>query len=254
MFHIFRSKMNPSLILWLKISAFFKIKNEFFFFLKLLPFLFVWDEIKDSSKTLILDFSRRSNQMHAHLLHKFPSMSSLTVCTQLHFNPNTFGISTVFSYSINDFQLRANLTQGNPVQLALRIHGKQGSYVNAFEHDDSWHSVCVSWSQDDGSWALYARGHVVSRGNGMNCNNDSISPDSVFIIGQGQNGSFESNDAFSGRITNLHIWDRILSSCEILTMENECSTISSGLVYKWSEPLLGIEDQMWGENPCQGTV
>uniref|UniRef100_A0A096M0M3 Adhesion G protein-coupled receptor D2 n=1 Tax=Poecilia formosa TaxID=48698 RepID=A0A096M0M3_POEFO len=182
----------------------------------------------------ILDFSRRSDQMHAHLLHKFPSMSSLTVCTQLHFSANTFGISTVFSYSINDFQLRANLTQGNPVQLALRIHSKQGPYANAFEHDDSWHSVCVSWSQDDGSWALYAHGHVVSRGNGMNCNNDSISPDSFFIIGQGQNGSFESNDAFSGRITNLHIWDRVLSSCEILTMENDCSTISSGLVFKWT--------------------
>ncbi|XP_014850146.1 PREDICTED: adhesion G-protein coupled receptor D2-like [Poecilia mexicana] len=207
---------------------------------------------KHSSKTLILDFSRRSDQMHAHLLHKFPSMSSLTVCTQLHFSANTFGISTVFSYSINDFQLRANLTQGNPVQLALRIHSKQGPYANAFEHDDSWHSVCVSWSQDDGSWALYAHGHVVSRGNGMNCNNDSISPDSFFIIGQGQNGSFESNDAFSGRITNLHIWDRVLSSCEILTMENDCSTISSGLVFKWSEPLLEIEDQMWGESPCQG--
>ncbi|XP_032428122.1 adhesion G-protein coupled receptor D2 isoform X1 [Xiphophorus hellerii] len=207
---------------------------------------------KNSSKTLILDFSRRSDQMHAHLLRKFPSMSSLTVCTQLHFNLNTSGISTVFSYSINNFQLRANLTQGNPVQLALRTHGKQGPYVNAFEHDGSWHSVCVSWSQDDGSWALYTHGHVVSRGNGMNCSNDSISPDSFFIIGHGQNGSFESNDAFSGRITNLHIWDRVLSSCEILTMENECSTISSGLVFKWSEPLLEIEDQMWEESPCQG--
>ncbi|XP_054914737.1 adhesion G-protein coupled receptor D2 isoform X2 [Poeciliopsis prolifica] len=207
---------------------------------------------KNSSKTLILDFSRRSNQMHGQLQHTFPSMSSLTVCTQLHFKPNTFGISTVFSYSINDFQLQANLTQGNPVQLALRIHGKQGPYVNAFEHDDSWHSVCVSWSQDDGSWALYAHGHVVSRGIGMNCNNDSISLNSVFIIGQGQDSSFESNDAFSGRITNLHIWDWVLSSCEILAMENECSTISSGLVFKWSELLLETDDQMWGESPCQG--
>ncbi|KAM4739143.1 adhesion G protein-coupled receptor D2 isoform 2-T2 [Anableps anableps] len=210
---------------------------------------------KNSAKTLILDFSRRLDRTHAHLLHKFPSMSSLTVCTQLRFNPNSSGISTIFSYSVNDFQLRANLTQGKPVQLALLIHGKQGPYVKAFEHDDSWHSVCVSWSQDGGGWVLYAHGHVISSGNDTN-SNDSISPNGSFIIGQGQNGgSFKSNDAFSGSITDLHIWDRVLSSCEILTMENECSIISSGLLLKWSETLLEIEvnlRKLWGKSPCQG--
>ncbi|XP_047230368.1 adhesion G-protein coupled receptor D2 isoform X4 [Girardinichthys multiradiatus] len=210
---------------------------------------------KDSSMILILDFSRSSNQTYVRLLHKFPSMSSVTICTQLRFNPNSFGISTIFSHSVNDFQLRANLAQGRPVQLALLIHGKQGSYVEAFEHDYSWHSVCVSWSQDGRRWALYAHGHLVSSGNGVNSNDDIIGPNGSFILGERQNGgSFMSNDSFRGNITELHIWDRVLSSCEILTMENECSTISSGLVLRWSEASLEIEgslERLQGNSPCQ---
>ncbi|MEQ2191651.1 hypothetical protein XENOCAPTIV_000615 [Xenoophorus captivus] len=210
---------------------------------------------EDSSMILILDFSRSSDRTYARLLHKFPSMSSVTICTQLRFNPNSFGISTIFSYSVNDFQLRANLAQGRPVQLALLIHGKQGSYAEAFEHDDSWHSVCVSWSQDGGRWALYAHGHLVSIGNGVNSNDDIIGPNGSFILGERQNGdSFLSNDSFRGSITELHIWDRVLSSCEILTMENECSTISSGLVLRWSEASLEIEvslRRLQGKSPCQ---
>ncbi|MEQ2291543.1 hypothetical protein AMECASPLE_014346, partial [Ameca splendens] len=176
---------------------------------------------------LILDFSRSSDRTYARLLHKFPSMSSL----------------------------RANLAQGRRVQLALLIHGKQGSYAEAFEHDDSWHSVCVSWSQDGGRWALYAHGHLVSIGNGVNSNDDIIGPNGSFILGERQNGdSFLSNDSFRGSITDLHIWDRVLSSCEILTMENECSTISSGLVLRWSEASLEIEvslRRLQGKSPCQ---
>ncbi|KAK5616623.1 hypothetical protein CRENBAI_004182 [Crenichthys baileyi] len=213
---------------------------------------------KNSSMILILDFSSSLDGTYARLLHKFPSMSSVTICTQLRFNPNSFGISTIFSYSINDFQLRANLAQGRPVQLALLIHGKQGSYAEAFEHDDSWHSVCVSWSQDGGRWALYAHGHMVSSGNGVNSNDDIIGPNGSFILGERQNGgSFMSNDSFRGSITDLHIWDRVLSTCEILTMEKECSTISSGLVLRWSEASLEIEvslRRLQGKSPCQGTV
>ncbi|XP_005730434.1 adhesion G-protein coupled receptor D2-like [Pundamilia nyererei] len=101
--------------------------------------------ITTSSKTLILNFTGRSNRTHARLRYSFPSMGSLTVCTLLRFNPHCSGHSTVFSYSIpsyiNEFQLRANLNQGKPVQLALLVHGIHGPYHDAFNYDDSWHSA-----------------------------------------------------------------------------------------------------------------
>lgn len=222
----------------------------------------MWGESKGSSKTLILKFSGRSDRKHARLLHKFPSMGSVTVCTRLRFDPNCFGISTIFSYSIqsyiNEFQLRANLIQGKLVQLALLVHGMHGPYQEAFDHDESWHSVCVSWSQNGGRWALFTHGLEVSRGDGLN-SFDSIGHDGLFIIGQEQDtfgGSFKKDESFSGSITELHIWDRVLNSSEIYTMEKQCSPISSGLVYKWSGAAMEIESsltKLWRDSPCQGT-
>ncbi|XP_054871865.1 adhesion G-protein coupled receptor D2 isoform X2 [Amphiprion ocellaris] len=215
------------------------------------------------TKTQILNFTGRSDRKHARLLHKFPSMGSVTVCTYVRFDPHCFGISTIFSYSIqsfiNEFQLRANLTQGRRVQLALLVHGIHGRYQEAFDHDDSWHSVCVSWSQKGGRWAIYTHGRVISKGEGLN-STDSIGPDGLFIIGQEQDtfgGSFKADESFSGSITELHIWDRVLNSSEIFTMEKECSPISSGLVFKWSGAAMEIEPSLstlCGDSPCQGNL
>ncbi|XP_030583592.1 adhesion G-protein coupled receptor D2 isoform X2 [Archocentrus centrarchus] len=215
-----------------------------------------------SSKALILNFTRRSNRKHTRLLYKFPSMGSLTVCTLLRFNPNCFGNSTVFSYSIqsyiNEFQLRANLIQDKPVQLALLVHGIHGPYQEAFNYDESWHSVCVSWNQNGGRWAIYTPGRAVSSGEGLN-GTDSIGPDGLFIIGQEQDtfgGSFKKDNSFSGSITELHIWNRVLNSSEISSMEKKCSPVSSGLVFKWSEAAMEIETsltKLWSDNPCRGS-
>ncbi|KAM6938184.1 adhesion G protein-coupled receptor D2 [Lycodopsis pacificus] len=222
----------------------------------------VMTHLTSSLETLILEFAGRSDRKHARLLHKFPSMDSVTVCTHVRVDPNSFGISTIFSYSIqsyiNEFQLRVNLVKGKLVQLALLVHGVHGPYQEAFDQDDSWHSVCVSWSQNFGRWALFTHGLVVSRGEGLSSN--SIGPDGLFIIGQEQDtfgGSFKKDESFSGSITELYIWDRVLNNSEIYTMEKECSPISSGLVFKWSGSAMEIESSLttlWKDIPCQGNV
>uniref|UniRef100_A0A8C4DID0 Pentraxin family member n=1 Tax=Dicentrarchus labrax TaxID=13489 RepID=A0A8C4DID0_DICLA len=214
-----------------------------------------------TSQKRVTEYKMGLTMKHARLLHKFPSMGSVTVCTRLRFDPNCFGFSTIFSYSIksfiNEFQLRANLIQGKPVKLALLVHGTHGPYEDTFDHDDSWHSVCVSWSQNGGRWALFTDGIVVSRGDSLK-SSDAIGRDGHFIIGQEQDtfgGSFKKDESFSGSITELHIWDRVLNSSEIYAMEKDCSPISSGLVFKWSEIAMDIDSsltRLWRVNPCQG--
>uniref|UniRef100_A0A3B4A9Z3 Pentraxin family member n=1 Tax=Periophthalmus magnuspinnatus TaxID=409849 RepID=A0A3B4A9Z3_9GOBI len=209
-----------------------------------------------------ISFAGRSDTKSARLKHKFTSMDSMTVCTRLRFDPNCFGISTVYSYSIpsciNEFQLRANLIKAKPVQLALMVHGIHGPYHEAFEHDSSWHSVCVSWSQNGGHWAIFANGTSVSKGDGLHSSNRT-GPDGLFVIGQEQDtfgGSFKKHESFSGSITELHVWDRELTRDEILNMENQCSPLLSGLVFKWSEEALEIESTVTKlkDRICQGTI
>lgn len=212
-------------------------------------------------KTLIMEFAGRTDRKHARLRHTFSSMDAVTVCTRVRFDPDCFGISTIFSYSIksniNEFQLRGHLVKGKPVQLALLVHGAYGPYQDAFHHDGSWHSVCVSWNQSGGRWALFTHGQFVSEGEGLS--SGSIGPDGLFIIGQEQDtfgGSFKKDESFSGSITELYIWDRVLNASEMKSMEKECSPISSGLVFKWNASAMEIETtltKLWKDIPCRGT-
>ncbi|KAM9479478.1 adhesion G protein-coupled receptor D2 isoform 2-T2 [Salvelinus alpinus] len=220
----------------------------------------VMTHLKSSADTLILEFDGRSDVKNARLLHKFPAMCEVTVCTRVRFDPTCYGFSTVFSYSIqsfiNEFQLRARLIQGQPIQLALLVHGMHGPYQEAFRHDGSWHSLCVSWSRHGGHWALFANGRPVNRGDSLYSAGD-VGPDGHFILGQEQDsfgGSFKSAESFSGSLTQLHIWERVLNDSEIHTMEKECSPASSGLVFKWSATVLEVESslkRLWGDSPCQ---
>lgn len=210
---------------------------------------------------MILEFVGRSNRKSARLLHKFHSMAAVTICTLLRFDTNASGSSTVFSYStrsnIDELQLRANLVKGRSVHLALLVHGVLGPFEEAFAHDNSWHPVCVSWSQDGGRWSLYADRLSVARGDGLN-STDSIGSDGLFIIGQEQTtfgGSFKEEESFSGSITELYIWDKVLHSHEIETMAMTCLPVSSRLVFNWSGATVEIESSLANrriENPCRG--
>ncbi|KAJ8384537.1 hypothetical protein AAFF_G00204520 [Aldrovandia affinis] len=227
----------------------------------------VWIEGMDMThkngafESLILEFSGRTNRKHARLLQQFPNMQSVTVCAHVQFDPSCYGFSTVFSYSIpsfiNEFQLRANIIHRKPIQLALLVHGLHEPYSVAFENDGRWHFVCVSWTQEKGQWVITADGLVVGHGENLYPSAD-IGRDGLFIIGQEQDtfgGSFRSDESFSGNITRLHIWDRVLNTSEIHTLEEECSLILPGLFYKWNSSALEIEPSLrrhLGISPCQG--
>lgn len=214
-----------------------------------------------SSQTLVLELTGHSDS-YPRLVPKFQLMDSMTICVRLRFDPKGPGVSTIYSYSsphIGVFQLRAQLIQGKLVQFALLVHGIHSRYEDGFTLDGSWHSVCVTWSQNGGRWALYTDGLVVSRGDGMN-SSSGVGPDDLFIIGQQHDAfgdSIRKNESFSGNITELHIWNRVLNSSEISTMEKTCFPFSSGLVLKWSEVVFEEESsliKMWIDNPCQGMV
>lgn len=137
------------------------------------------------------------------------------------------------------------------------MRGVLGPFEEAFDHDNSWHSVCISWSRDGGRWSLYADGLSVARGDGLN-STDSIGSGGLFIIGQEQTtfgGSFREEASFSGSITELYVWDRVLHSHEIKTMAKTCLPISSRLVFNWSGATRKVESSLANrriENPCRG--
>ncbi|XP_060732735.1 adhesion G-protein coupled receptor D2 [Tachysurus vachellii] len=210
--------------------------------------------------TLILEFLDTRKLHFARLLHKFSSMTAVTVCAHLHFSPTCHGPSTVFSYSIlsfiDEFQLRARVMPNQSIQLALLVHGQHGPFISVFANDDGWHSVCVSWTGNGGKWTISVDGQEVRRGISL-YSSGYIRGGGIFIIGQEQDefgSSFKSDEALCGSITQLHMWDQVLDAREIQTMEKECSLIPSGLLFRWSISGLEMTPSLkthWGYIQCQ---
>ncbi|KPP61910.1 putative G-protein coupled receptor 144, partial [Scleropages formosus] len=214
-------------------------------------------DIKDGFDTLIVEFPDQSDSDRIRVLWKFPSLSAVTVCTQIQLDPTFHGFSTIFSYStqsfLKEFQLQANVTHGEAVKLSLLVHGEDGPYVEAFDNDGSWHLVCVSWTGVGGKWYISADGRLRDQGEGLYLSGD-IGSDGVLVIGQKQDVSSRGM-SFTGNITQLNVWDRVLSPNEIHTMEKQCSLIFSGLFFKWNFSALAIDPSLkshWGDILCKG--
>ncbi|XP_060685540.1 adhesion G-protein coupled receptor D2 [Hemiscyllium ocellatum] len=198
----------------------------------------------------ILTFSGRTDTKYAKLLKQFPQLHSVTVCAQVQFDSNYVGVSTVFSYSvpsfINEFQLRANIVQGQHIQLALLVHGVHSPYSQAVDNNGRWHHLCVRWARQGGDWAIAADGAVISSGEQLYVSDD-IGAGGVFIIGQEQDtfgGSFKKDESFVGNITQLHIWDRVLNADEIRALVEDCLVISLGLFFQWNISSFEIETSL----------
>ncbi|XP_048833283.1 adhesion G-protein coupled receptor D2 isoform X2 [Brienomyrus brachyistius] len=211
-------------------------------------------------ESFILEFPaiRPSKRTTASIHQPFPSLSALTVCMRLQLDRSLYRNFSLFSYSTStssaEFQIKASVTPGGVISLALVVRGTRKAYSPAFENDGRWHTVCVSWTGDGRKWSITADGIVKGQGGAM-CSPSSIDGDGLFVIGQSQDAlSNFSKEGFSGNITQLNIWERELSVSEIRSLEKGCSTISSGLVYKWNFSALEMDESLkthWGVS-CEG--
>nr|XP_023660394.1 adhesion G-protein coupled receptor D2-like isoform X2 [Paramormyrops kingsleyae] len=221
----------------------------------------VWIENKLSQgdfESLILEFSASSNHTHASIRHPFPPLGIMTLCARLQLDRSFYRNFSLFSYSIpsssDGFRVEASVTPGDLISLVVIVHGRPKSYSPAFENDGRWHTVCVRWRRNGSEWSITADGNVKGEG-GDRSNGSSIDGGGLFLIGQ-PHGALNnlSKEGFSWNITQLNIWERELNISEIHSLEKGCSTISSGLVYKWNFSALETDGSLkthWGDS-CEG--
>uniref|UniRef100_A0A8C1ZWS5 Pentraxin family member n=1 Tax=Cyprinus carpio TaxID=7962 RepID=A0A8C1ZWS5_CYPCA len=95
--------------------------------------------------------------------------------------------------------------------------------------------LCITWESETGLTAfwvdgrrslfqLYRRGH-------------SIRPDGIVLLGQDADrfvGGFDASQSFVGEITELHMWDHVLSGSQIKAVYSNQETCVSGNVFDWN--------------------
>ncbi|NWU93642.1 AGRD2 protein, partial [Upupa epops] len=199
----------------------------------------------------VLVFGDKSDRRYARVLADFPALPAVTACAHLQWDTRTPDIGTVFSYAVpaflNEFQLRGFVGGDGFVRLALIVHEHHSPYLPAFPADGRWHHVCVSWQQDNGTWAVYADGKRRASASGLCPPGPSapqpIHPQGIFIIGQDQDslgGSFRQKESFSGNVTELHVWRGVLSAEQVQEVRS-CWVVEQDLLFEWSSGALEVE-------------
>ncbi|XP_027543740.1 adhesion G-protein coupled receptor D2 [Neopelma chrysocephalum] len=202
----------------------------------------------------VLVFRDKTDTKYVKVLSDFPALPAVTACAHLQWDTRTQEIATIFSYAvpafINEFQLRGFVDEEGFVRFALIVHGHHSPYLPVFRADGQWHHFCVTWQQENGTWAIYADGKRRASASGL-CAAGPAAPQAIygqgtFIIGQDQDslgGTFRAKESFSGNITDLHIWQKVLGTEQIERVRS-CWVTEQDLVFGWSSDTLELESSV----------
>nr|XP_031362209.1 adhesion G-protein coupled receptor D2 [Lonchura striata domestica] len=202
----------------------------------------------------VLVFRDKTDTKYVKVLSDFPALPAVTACAHLQWDTSNQEIATIFSYAVpafmNEFQLRGFVDEEGFVRFALIVHGHHSPYLPVFRADGQWHHFCVTWQQENGTWAIYADGKRRASASGL-CPVGPSAPQAIlgqgtFIIGQDQDslgGTFRAKESFSGNITDLHIWQKVLSP-EHIEKVRSCGVVEQDLVFGWSSNALEVESSV----------
>ncbi|RVE62616.1 hypothetical protein OJAV_G00158950 [Oryzias javanicus] len=97
---------------------------------------------------------------------------------------------------------------------------------------NTWHSICTTWDSEKGLVQIWVDGMPSIR---KFIISGPISGAVKIVLGQEQDtfgGGFDAKQSFVGMITDVHMWDYTLSSCEIQNYMGEIN-LTPGNVLNW---------------------
>uniref|UniRef100_A0A452EQL5 Adhesion G protein-coupled receptor D2 n=1 Tax=Capra hircus TaxID=9925 RepID=A0A452EQL5_CAPHI len=195
--------------------------------------------------TAALMFSERSADRAARLRTPLPALGALTACAHVQWDTTSSDPAALFSLAVptlaNALQLRAFAEPGGAVHAALVVRGHHAPFRAAFQADGRWHHVCVTWEQPGGRWALFADGRRRAGARGLGAGHP-LPPGGILVLGQDQDslgGGFSARDAFSGNLTDFHLWARALSPAH-MHRARACAPPPGGLLFRWDLGALDV--------------
>ncbi|XP_008275283.1 C-reactive protein-like [Stegastes partitus] len=198
-------------------------------------------------------FALKSKNNHVQLITSQKSFSALTVClrskTDLKRDHALFSLAT--SSSSNAFLI---FWDGANNQIQSEINDDVSDFTRLNYQPNMWHSVCTTWDSESGLVQLWFNGQPLVR---KSSSNRTISGSPMIILGQEQDhygAGFDIGQSFMGMISDVHMWDYVLHSCDIHDYVNE-SNFHPGNVLNWRALEFTIEGHVLIEDKfpsCQG--
>ncbi|XP_059180442.1 mucosal pentraxin-like [Centropristis striata] len=178
-------------------------------------------------------FPQQTNTAHVRLTTSRQGLKAVTVClrsfTDLRRDRSLFSLAT----PSKDNEVLIYMYANDEIYFSIRnnavVFGGQDYKVN------TWHSICSTWDSATGLAQVWVDGNPSSR-KSLSTGSHISGPIKI-VLGQDQDsygGAFDINQSFVGMVSDVHMWDHVLSPCEI---QNYASYGNSppGNVLNWRE-------------------
>ncbi|XP_034467100.1 female protein-like [Hippoglossus hippoglossus] len=207
------------------------------------------ESIEDLSGRMFT-FPQQSNTARVKLNIAQQELSAVTLChrsfTDLNRDHALFSLAT--SSKSNDFLIfwdEAN-KEMEPI-----IRDKKTEYKGFDYKPNMWHSICTTWDSKSGLVQMWFDG--IPSIKKFSTSGSNIKGTMMIILGQEQDshgGGFDINQSFVGMMSDVHMWDYILSSCEIQNYVDE-HHFTPGNVINWNALDFQIVDKVVIEEKIQ---
>ncbi|KAJ0061268.1 hypothetical protein NL108_014375, partial [Boleophthalmus pectinirostris] len=174
-------------------------------------------------------FPEETETAHVRLTVGQSSFSTITVChrtfTDLTRSHAFFSLATPSNQ--NEF-----LTFWNGDQKKIMPHHNSPVSYTVDYTPNVWHSMCTTWDSSTGLVQLWFNGRLLSK---KYISDSWINGLPIVILGQEQDsygGGFDIRQSFTGMISDVHMWDYELSSCEIQSYVND-QNYTPGNIINW---------------------
>ncbi|KAM4567774.1 female protein-like [Fundulus diaphanus] len=198
-----------------------------------------------SGKMLI--FPLETNTTHVKLETTKNDFNAVTVCqrsfTDLERTHLLFSLSTP-TYT-NGFLV---LWHGSDKELAIYTRNAYAVFGKLDYKQNAWHSVCTTWDSASGLVQMWLDGRPSTKK--FTSSGSTIKGNPIIILGQEQDthgGGFDIKQSFVGMMSDVHMWDYILSPCEIQKYVDE-RNFTPGNVLNWRAMDFQIIEKVLLEN------
>uniref|UniRef100_T1JDF1 Pentraxin (PTX) domain-containing protein n=1 Tax=Strigamia maritima TaxID=126957 RepID=T1JDF1_STRMM len=161
-------------------------------------------------------------------------LNDFTLCHWSRTNVNNELHAAVFSYAVSDEHnsILTFIQHNKAIQFGRNLMLTE---IKTNIQSINWIQTCVTWSILQNSCQVFVNGERF--GNGSGIGSKPVPPNGVVILGQEQDGAgekFDINQALTGQISELHLWDYILTPHTIKQV-SRCDPLEEGNIIAWSQ-------------------
>ncbi|XP_070783491.1 C-reactive protein-like [Enoplosus armatus] len=158
-------------------------------------------------------------------------ITALTVCARFHSTKTRS--QTLFSLAVPSQSNAFLLYKPSVGVYRLHVHGVALDINGLPDDTDEWNSVCWTWDSTHGLTTLWVNGKRSARS--ILAQGATLTGAPIIVLGQDQDsygGAFDRTQSFVGDITDVHLWDSVISPCEIRFFM-EGNAITPGNLLNW---------------------